>query len=119
MTYTAHPGTTTRAATPMSHVVTAILAIAGIVAAALGTWMAFGPDDGTLTLFNWTWNVADISELWALLLMIIGGAVTALAMGFESFKDWEAENRTWLIALEGLLTIAGIAAIVVGVVLLF
>lgn len=119
MTYTAHPGATTRSPTPMAHVGTAILAVAGIVAAALGAWMAFGPDDGVLTLFNWTWNVADISELWAPLLMIAGGAVTALAMGFESFKDWEADNRTWLIALEGLLTIAGIAAIVVGIVLLF
>ena len=101
------------------HVITAILAVVGIVVAALGAWMEYGPDDGVLTLFGWTWNVADLSELWAPFLMIGGGALAALSMGIESARDWEADGSRWLVGLEGLVTLAGIAAVVIGVVLLF
>lgn len=119
MAYTAHPEPRTGTPDTGWHVVTALLAVAGIVAAAIGAWLEFGPDNGTLTLFNWTWNVADISELWAPFLMIGGGIVTALFMGVESTRDLEAENSRWLIGFEGLITLIGVAAVVVGIVLLF
>lgn len=101
------------------HVTTTVLAVVGIIAAALGAWMEFGPDNGTLTFFDWTWNVADISDLWAPLLMIVGGAVAAIPMGIESGRDWNSEHNRWLIAAEALIAVVGVAAIVVGVVLLF
>jgi hypothetical protein len=119
MTYTAHPDTTRHTSDTPWHVITAILAVAGIVAAALGAWMAYGPDEGTLTLFGWTWNVADLSELWAPFLMIGGGIVAAFSMGIESARDWEADNKRWLIGLEALVTVAGMAAVAVGIILLF
>lgn len=119
MAYTVHPETTTRPSDTAWHWITAILAVAGIVAAALGAWMAYGPDDGVLTLFGWTWNVADLSEMWAPLLMISGGVVAALSMGSGSIRDWESDSRAWLVGLEALVTLAGIAAVIVGIVLLF
>lgn len=119
MAYTARPTETTHTSTAAWHVLTALFAVIGIVAAALGAWMEWGPDNGTLTLFGWTWNVADLSSLWAPFLMIAGGVVASLSMGIESIRDWESLGNRWLVALEALITVAGIAAVVVGIVLLF
>ena len=119
MTYTAHPERTNRLSDTAWHWITAILAAVGIAAAALGAWLEFGPADGSLTLFGWTWNVADLSELWAPFLMIGGGLVAALSMGVESARDWEGDNSKWLVGFEALITVVGIAAVVVGIVLLF
>jgi hypothetical protein len=119
MTYTVRPETTERVSERTWHVVTAALAVAGIVAAALGAWMAYWTDSGTLTLFGWTWDVADISETWAPILMIVGGLVAAITMGVETVRDWEADHSPWLVGLEALVAVAGIAAFVIGIVLLF
>lgn len=119
MAYTARPTETTHTPDAAWHAITALLAVVGIVAAALGAWMEWGPDNGTLTLFGWTWNVADLSNLWAPFLMIGGGVVASLSMGIESIRDWENQGNRWLVALEALVTVAGIAAVVVGIVLLF
>lgn len=118
MTYVARTDTTSSQSDTRWHATTAVLAVAGIVAAALGAWLAFGPDTGTLTLFEWTWNVSEIHELWAPLLMIGGGAVTALSMGIGSAHEWGTESHAWLIGLEFLVAAAGVAAVVIGIVLL-
>ena len=119
MTYAARPSGTSETPDTALHVTTTILAVLGIFAAVIGAWMEFGPDDGTLTLFNWTWNVAEISGFWAPLLMIVGGAVAAIPMGIESLRDWSSAHSRWLIAAEALVAAIGTAAVVVGIVLLF
>lgn len=119
MTYTARPEATGRVSDTGWHVITTVLAVVGIVGAALGAWMAYGPDDGVLTLFGWTWNVVDITELWAPILMIGGGALSALTMGIESTRDWNAEHSAWITWSEAFLAVVGLAAIVVGLVFLF
>ncbi|MGB7859693.1 MAG: hypothetical protein WBM90_04290 [Acidimicrobiia bacterium] len=119
MTYTTHPQTTARLSETGWHVISAILAVIGFVAAAVGAWMAFGPDDGVLTIFGWTWNVADISEAWAPILMIGGGALATLTMGIESTRDWGAENSAWIVWLEAFAALVGVAAIVAGILFLF
>ncbi len=119
MTYTAQPDVMRQTSDRMWHVITTIIAVLGVVSAAVGAWIYWGPEAGTLSLFGWTWNVVDLSELWAPFLMIGGGLAATLSMGIEAARDWEAENSSWLVAAEGLVTVAGIAAIVIGAILLF
>ena len=119
MTYVAQKEVVRQTSDTKWHVITTIIAVLGIVSAAVGAWIYWGPEAGVLSLFGWTWNVADLSELWAPLLMIGGGFAAALSMGIETARDWEAEHNAWLTGSEGLVTLVGIAAVVVGVILLF
>lgn len=119
MTYTAQPRTTSEMSESTWHVITTIMAVVGLIAIAIGAFIEFAPSNGTLRLFGWTWSVAEISDLWAPWLMIGGGLATALPMGIESARDWSSEHARWLITLEAVAALVGIAAVVVGVVLLF
>lgn len=119
MTYTARPEAAGRMSDTTWHVITAILAVAGIVAAAIGWLIGYGPDDGTLTLFDWTWNFAAIDTAWVPILMIGGGGLAALTMGIESMRDWSAEHSAFIIGLEAFVALVGLAAVVVGIVFLF
>lgn len=119
MAYAAHPETRQGHPDTAWHVITTIMAVVGIVAAAIGAWMEWAPVDGTITVFDWTWNVNELSDLWAPFLMIGGGILAALPMGMESIRDWDHEASPWLITGEMLIALVGVAAVVVGVVLLF
>ena len=119
MTYAARPSSSTRTPDSTWHATTTLLAVVGIIAAALGAWMGFGPENGTLTILDWTWNVSEVSELWAPLLMIVGGAIAAIPMGIESIRDWGSEHSRWLIAGEALIALIGVAAVIIGITLLF
>lgn len=119
MAYTAHPETTRRITDTSRHVITTIVAAIGVVAAGVGAFIAFGTVDGTVTLFDWTWNTADLSDLWAPFLMIGGGLLAAAPMAFDTFRDMEGDTNRWIVGVETLVALAGIAALVVGVVLLF
>ena len=119
MAYALHPETSVHSSDTVWRWISAFFAVVGIVAAALGAWMAWGAENGVLQIFGWTWNIAELSDLWASFLLIGGGFLAAFSMGIESAMDWTAENRRWLVGLEGLVAVAGIAAVVVGIVLLF
>lgn len=118
MAHTAHHDTTTRVSRVTQHWLTAVLAVVGVVAAAIGAWMAYGPDDATVRILGWTWNVADVSSLWAPWLMIGGGISASIGMAWEAFWS-DANTNAWIRALEVLLLIAGLVAIGIGLFLLF
>ncbi len=119
MTYTAQHRTGGRSSDTAVHVFTLVLTVVGILAAAVGAFIAYGADNGTLTLFSWTWNTADITDGLASSLMIGGGFAAAVTMAVASARDWAAENSTWLVALETALMLIGLAAVVAGIILLF
>lgn len=119
MAYTAHHPQTTRLSDTAWHVSTAIVAVVGVVAAALGALIEWAPTNGVITLFDWTWDVADLSEMWAPFLMMIGGLAAAVPMGIEAIRDWDKDASPWLVGMEMLVAVAGIAALVIGFVLLF
>ncbi|MFZ0012933.1 MAG: hypothetical protein WAL25_02345 [Acidimicrobiia bacterium] len=109
--------TTARLSDTARHWITAIAAVIGVVAAAVGTWLAYGPSDATVSIFGWTTNVADISDLWAPWLMIGGGLLASVSMGWEELRV-RSDANPWVVGFEALILIAGLAAAVTGVILL-
>ena len=101
------------------HIVTWTAAIVGVIAATIGAWIALAPDDGELTLFDNTWAAADLVDTWAPWLLIVGGAVAGVGMAVSVVRDWQHESNRLLVAAEALLAVVGIAAVVMGIVLLF
>jgi hypothetical protein len=118
MTHAVHTEPTPRLSDTARHWITAILTVIGIVVAAIGVWLEYGPSDATVNILGWTWAVADISELWAPWLMIAGGLLASISMGWETLRA-QVEGSLWPVVFEGLILVAGITAVVVGVVLLF
>lgn len=118
MTHTVQHESTVHHSDTVRHWLTAALAIVGIVAAALGIWMAYGPADGTLRVMGWTWNVADIADPWAPWLMISGGLLAAIGMGWETLRAVTSTNP-WVRGLEALVLAAGLTTAALGVLLLF
>ena len=118
MTHAVHHDTNTRVSSTTRHWLTALITVIGVVAAAIGAWMAYGPDDATMRIFGWSWNVADLSELWAPWLMIGGGLFASVGMTWETYTSSETASD-WVRALEFFVLFAGVAAMGVGLFLLF
>ncbi|MEX1279919.1 MAG: hypothetical protein AB1Z57_05470 [Acidimicrobiia bacterium] len=100
------------------HWLTGVLAAVGLLAAGIGLWYAWGPDTGTISIFGWTWSIAAAPTWLAPTLLIGGGAVTMLSMGTESFRDM-ADRPLWSSGLEMAIALAGLAAIVIGMIVAF
>ena len=100
------------------HWFTGVLAALGLAAAGIGLWYAWGPADGTIDLFGWTASIAAAPTWLAPTLLIGGGAVTMLSMGTESFRDM-ADRPLWSSGLEMAVALAGLAAIVIGMIVAF
>ncbi len=117
MAYGTHPATTETHDVGV-HIVTWTMTILGLIAAAIGTWIAVD-DTGTITLFDRTYQRVDLADDWAPLLLILGGAAAVLGMFTSAVRDFQHGENYWLVALETLLGAVGVAAIVFGIVLLF
>lgn len=100
------------------HIVTWTVSILGLIAAAIGTWFAT-VEEGTITLFDRTYQRSDLAESWGPALLILGGAAALIGMVTSAFRDYEHGESVLLVALESVLAVVGGAAIVFGIVLMF
>jgi hypothetical protein len=98
------------------HLVGWTIALLGLLAAAVGAYIELAPADGTINVFTRTWAVSDVSA-WAPGLLLIGGAVAAVAMSMVMGRDMDDDANGWTVGLEGAIAIVGVAALVAGIVL--
>lgn len=117
MTHAVNTQTTARVSDTARHWTTAIVTVVGVVAAAIGAWLAYGPADATISFLGWTQNVADIDALWAPWLMIAGGLLASISMAWEAART--DEDHPGLVVMESLLVMTGITAAIIGIILLF
>lgn len=109
-----HPETGIR---PVEHWFAWIGAVLGMLAAGIGLWYAIGPADGTIRIFGWTASLAEAATWVAPTLLIGGGGLTLATMGVETVRDRMAGERVVSIA-EAMVAALGVAAIVIGIVVL-
>lgn len=112
-----HPVQAHHADTGM-HAVTWIVSMLGVLAAAIGAWIMLAPSDGTISVFGGSWAASDLTESWGPWLLVIGGVAAGVGMAVAAVQDWRHEASKWLIAAEAFLGLAGIAALVSGVIAL-
>ena len=100
--------------THIGHTTEWIIGLIGAVAALIGVWMYYGPDDGTLTLFNSSWTVTNITEGWAFGLLMGGGAFLAFAFGLYGYKLYKRDGEfTPAVLTLGILSLAALAGAVI------
>lgn len=114
---TAHPAQVHVHDTGM-HIATWVASMLGLFAAAIGAWIMLAPDDGTITVFGSSWLASDLTETWGPWLLIVGGVVAGLGMAFAAFRDRQHHASWWLITAEAVLALVGVAALIVGIVIL-
>ena len=100
------------------HVAAWAVSMLGLVAAAIGAYIALAPDDGTVTVNGTTWAAADLAT-WGPWLLIVGGAVAGVGMIGVAVLDQRHGASPWLVAAEGLLAVFGVIAAISGIVALF
>ena len=100
--------------TPIRHTTEWIIGLIGAVGALIGAWMYYAPDDGTLTLFNSSWSVTEITEGWAFGLLMGGGAFLAFAFGLYAYKLYKRDSGfTPAVLTLGVLSLAALAGAVI------
>lgn len=119
MAMTAHTPTKRQISEQNRSAYAAFAAVVGVVAGLIGAWMAFWADAGTISVFGWTWEVSGLADGWAPFLMIAGGFLAGVPMGFESVHDYDNPTPRWVVAMEMIITLAAIVSVVAGVILLF
>jgi Na+/H+ antiporter NhaD/arsenite permease-like protein len=90
----------------------------GVIAAMVGGWILLAPDDGTLSFFGRTWAASELTTTWGPSLLIVGGAATAVGMSISAVRGRKYETNAWLTVAEALLAVAGVVAMIAGVVIL-
>ena len=100
------------------HIAAWIAAVLGLAAAAIGTYIAVAPDDGSLTVINRTWSTGDLLDTWAPWLLIVGGVFAAIGMAVSVIVDRDHAASRWLVAGDAALGVIGVAAVFAGITLL-
>lgn len=104
------PSPTPRGVPVISHVTEWVAGVLGAIAALIGGFLYYGPSDGTLSLFGWDWDVADLADAWPFSLMIGGGVVMAAAFGWFATKMYRRDDAiTTSVAVGGVLSLAALA----------
>jgi hypothetical protein len=100
------------------HIAVWIASVLGLAAAAIGTYIAVAPDDGSLTVINRTWSTGDLLDTWAPWLLIVGGVFAAIGMAVSVIVDRDHAASRWLVAGDAALGVIGVAAVFAGITLL-
>lgn len=96
------------------HIASWVVAMLGLLAAAIGGYIAVAPEDGTVTINNRTWAASDLSA-WGPWLLIVGGGLAGIGMAVTAVGDWRNGASRWLLAAEVSLSFVGVAAVVAGI----
>jgi len=87
------------------------LGLVGAFAGMLGLWMRYGPDEGVLNLFGWSWNISDISSAWPFSFLVGGFVAMTGAFGLLGSRL----TKSGLVAQATAATIAGLLTLAAAI----
>jgi hypothetical protein len=91
----------------------------GTLATAIGLWMFHGPADGVLQIWGWKWDIADLSQGWALSAIIAGAVVVAAVLARVSRRLSLEGSPTGADVASGAALISVLLALVYAIVWIF
>ncbi len=86
----------------------------GILTATTGLWLSVVPENGEISLIFVTLDMSGVSRLLGPTLLLVGGAVLALAMLSAAGRDYHFQAAWWMVLLQAVLGLVGVAAAILG-----
>ncbi|MCH7846505.1 MAG: hypothetical protein IH850_11860 [Acidobacteria bacterium] len=88
--------------------------VVGVLTATTGLWLSAAPENGELSLIFGTLDMSDVSRLLGPTLLLVGGVVLALAMLSAAGRDYHFQAAWWMVLLQAVLGLVGVAAAILG-----
>lgn len=100
------------------HLAMWFFGMVGILTATTGLWLSVVPENGEISLIFVTLDMSGVSRLLGPTLLLVGGAVLALAMSSAAGRDYHFQAAWWMVLLQAVLGLVGVAAAILGAVAL-
>ncbi len=86
----------------------------GILSATTGLWLSAAPENGEVSLIFGTLDMSGVSPLLGPTLLLVGGIVLAIAMMSAAGRDYHFHASWWMVLLQAVLGLVGVAAAILG-----
>ena len=97
-----------------SHLTMWFFGMVGILTATTGLWLSVAPENGEVSLIFVTLDMSGVSPLLGPTLLLVGGIVLAIAMMSAAGRDYHFQASWWMVLLQALLGLVGVAAAILG-----
>lgn len=92
-----------------------LFGVVGMLTVATGLWLSSAADNGEISLIVVTVDMSGVSPLLGPWLLVIGGAVAAIAMFAATARDYNFQAVWWMVLLQAVLGFVGVAAAILGI----
>ena len=96
------------------HLTMWFFGMVGILTATTGLWLSLAPENGEISLIFVTLDMSGVSPLLGPTLLLVGGIVLAIAMLSAAGRDYHFQAAWWMVWLQAVLGLVGVAAAILG-----
>ncbi len=96
------------------HLAMWFFGMVGILTATTGIWVSVVPETVVFSLIFVTLDMSGMSRFLGPTLLLVGGAVLALAMLSAAGRDYHFQAAWWMVLLQAVLGLVGVAAAILG-----
>jgi hypothetical protein len=96
------------------HLTMWFFGMVGILTATTGLWLSLAPENGEISLIFVTLDMSEVSPLLGPTLLLVGGIVLAIAMLSAAGRDYHFQAAWWMVWLQAVLGLVGVAAAILG-----
>ena len=97
-----------------SHLTMWLFGMVGILTATTGLWLIGSAGKREVSLIFVTLDMSGVSPLLGPTLLLVGGIVLAIAMLSAAGRDYHFQAAWWMVWLQAVLGLVGVAAVILG-----